>query len=241
MKRFAKLLVVTLGFGALGFVISLVPQRNATGAGAAPVSIVSSIPLSVNGTLSAQQSGNWNVGITGTPTVSLAAGTGVNVRNPLDSLNNPIALVTRDTDQAARRPFSAGVGCNLGLNGGLPPCPPLPTGNTTRTLFQPPIGQTAAVQFVAAECNFTASGQSGAVEISFLSAGAPEPLRILYGMSPFSGTSGNNFVVVTQPTTIYVQSTATEQGSIFLDTLEAQPGALVGDCHIDVTGYLIQN
>src|SRR5215472_734361 len=29
MKRFAKLLVVTLGFGALGFVISIAPQRNA--------------------------------------------------------------------------------------------------------------------------------------------------------------------------------------------------------------------
>ena len=81
MKRFAKLLVVTLGFGALGFMMSLVPQKNATGAGAAPVNIVSSIPLTVTGTVAAQQSGTWNVGINGTPTVSLASGATVNVGN----------------------------------------------------------------------------------------------------------------------------------------------------------------
>jgi hypothetical protein len=47
MKRFARLLVVTVGFGALGFVMSLVPQKNATGAGGAPVDITSPLPLPV--------------------------------------------------------------------------------------------------------------------------------------------------------------------------------------------------
>jgi len=77
VKRFAKLLLVTVGFGTLGFVMSRVPQKNATGAGGAPVNIVSPLPLpmtgnvnaTVNGTVAALQSGNWNVGITGTPTV----------------------------------------------------------------------------------------------------------------------------------------------------------------------------
>jgi hypothetical protein len=39
MNRFAKLLVVTFGFGALGFVVSLVQQRSATGAASAPVTV----------------------------------------------------------------------------------------------------------------------------------------------------------------------------------------------------------
>ena len=78
MKRFARLLVVTLGFGVLGFVISLVPQKSATGSGSAPVSIIGPLPIpvtgtvnaSVGGTVNAAQSGTWNVGITGTPTVN---------------------------------------------------------------------------------------------------------------------------------------------------------------------------
>ena len=75
MKPFARLLLVTVGFGALGFVMSLVPQKTATGAGGAPVNIMSPLPLPVTGNVNAavsaaQQSGNWNVGITGTPSVS---------------------------------------------------------------------------------------------------------------------------------------------------------------------------
>ncbi len=79
MKRFARALAITLGLVVLGSVILLVPQKNATGAAAAPVNVVSSIPLSVTGTVAATQSGNWSVGlapnttvgISGTPTVTL--------------------------------------------------------------------------------------------------------------------------------------------------------------------------
>ena len=35
MKRFARLLLVTVVFGALGFAMSLLPQKSATGAGGA--------------------------------------------------------------------------------------------------------------------------------------------------------------------------------------------------------------
>ena len=85
MKRFVRLLVVTVGFGVLGFVMSLVPQKNATGAGGAPVNIISPVPLPVTGTVAAQQSGDWNVGISNAPTVSLASGATVNVGNAASS------------------------------------------------------------------------------------------------------------------------------------------------------------
>jgi len=57
MKRFAKLLLVTVGFGVLGFVMSLVPQKSATGAGSAPVSIASPLPLPVTGNVNAAVTG----------------------------------------------------------------------------------------------------------------------------------------------------------------------------------------
>jgi len=51
MKRFAKLLLAAVGFGMLGFVMSLIPQKSAGGTPppppGAPVSIVSSVPLTV--------------------------------------------------------------------------------------------------------------------------------------------------------------------------------------------------
>lgn len=51
MRQFARLLLITLGFGMLGFVLSLVPQKNAGGAPppppGSPVNIISSIPLTV--------------------------------------------------------------------------------------------------------------------------------------------------------------------------------------------------
>jgi hypothetical protein len=91
MMRFAKMLVVTVGFGTLGFVMSLVPQKNATGAGAAPV-FVTNTSLPVSGTVAAQQSGTWNVGITGTPTVSLASGAAVALPTHLGA--TPANLIT---------------------------------------------------------------------------------------------------------------------------------------------------
>lgn len=87
MKRFARALVVALGIAGLASVVALVPQKSATAVGGAPVTIMSPLPLpvsgsvnaTVGGTVAAQQSGNWNVGIDGTPTVNA----NVSLPNPL--------------------------------------------------------------------------------------------------------------------------------------------------------------
>src|SRR5262249_3408777 len=50
--------------------VSLIPQKSAQGAAGAPV-IVQNTPLPVQGTVAATQSGTWNVGLTGTPTVNV--------------------------------------------------------------------------------------------------------------------------------------------------------------------------
>lgn len=61
MKRFARAIAVALGLVVFGSVVSLVPQKNARGAGAAPVNITSPLPLPVTGTVNAAVTGSVNV------------------------------------------------------------------------------------------------------------------------------------------------------------------------------------
>src|SRR6266481_4990943 len=69
MKRFSRALVATFGFVFLGLVISLVPQKSAVGVNTATQNVnVTNPSLNVN----ASQSGTWNVGITGTPSVNIS-------------------------------------------------------------------------------------------------------------------------------------------------------------------------
>jgi hypothetical protein len=69
MKRFAKLLVVTFGFRLLGLAMSLVSQKNATGAPGGPVTVLNTL-LPVHGRVNATVTGT--VGIAGTPSVSVS-------------------------------------------------------------------------------------------------------------------------------------------------------------------------
>lgn len=61
MKRFARALVVALGIAVLASVVSLVPQKTATGAGGAPVIITSPLPLPVTGNVNSTISGTVGV------------------------------------------------------------------------------------------------------------------------------------------------------------------------------------
>jgi hypothetical protein len=121
MKQFSKLMLLTLGFGILAGSLSLITSNPAgASSGAAPVNIAQvSVPsVPVSGTVNATQSGTWNVGINGTPTVNLASGASVNVSNPLDSQNNPTPLAMLDATQ----PYDDG--CTVNFNGSkLASCP----------------------------------------------------------------------------------------------------------------------
>jgi hypothetical protein len=75
MKQFAKLMLLTLGFGLLAALTGLIgPQPKRTNASAAAAVAVVNTP-GVN----ANQSGPWNVGITGTPNVNVANSPTVNL------------------------------------------------------------------------------------------------------------------------------------------------------------------
>lgn len=134
MKPLPRLLFVSLGFGAMGVLISLVPQKSARAAGAAPVMVVNTP------TVNAQQSGAWNVNANVTnPNLNATVNGSVNanitntslpvsgsvtatvtnnlaVTNPLDHSNNPIALTIVNADESLRTPV--GARCVAGVSAG---------------------------------------------------------------------------------------------------------------------------
>jgi hypothetical protein len=115
MKQFSKIImIVALGLGILGVVLSTMPSNHAAAAGAAPVNVVNT-PLPVSGSVSAAQSGSWNVGITGMPTVNLGAGNSVGINGSIQVGNlatNPVFV--SDVDNPARHPIQLNNACGIG-------------------------------------------------------------------------------------------------------------------------------
>jgi hypothetical protein len=160
MKRFARALAVTFGLVVLSSFVLLVPQKNASGTtGGAPVTVTNA-PLPVTGNVNAAVSGtvglapNTTVGITGNALVV----------NPLDAFSNPIPLISRDTDNAARQPF---VGqCTLGiLNPRVSNCL---SGFGEITV---PNGKRLVIEYVSAELFLTGTGKAYLLAVSYTSGG----------------------------------------------------------------------
>jgi hypothetical protein len=132
MKKLAKILVFALGLGLLAAGLTMVTSSPAPAApGPQPVNIaqvsVPSVPVSgtvaVNNFPTTQPvSGTVNIGNFPNPqNVTLAAGSSVNVSNPLDTSNNPTPLATLDASQpfeytctATSTSGTASALCNFG-------------------------------------------------------------------------------------------------------------------------------
>src|SRR5580692_3205003 len=97
MKRLAKLFAATLGFGALGFILSLFPQKTANGVTPTPVDVTNT-PLPVKGDVGAT--------ILGTPSVKVTSLPPVAVQNPVAN-GAATPLVTQAADNPALQPFQA--------------------------------------------------------------------------------------------------------------------------------------
>jgi len=232
MKRFARLLLVTVGFGALGFVMSLVPQRNATGAGAAPVTIASPLPVpvtgsvnaAVTGTVAAQQSGSWNVGITGTPTVNanVTFPSSIGVQNAKDLSSLPIPLLQQDTDNPARQPFT--LECTIST---------FDTSGKGFCLLDPiPTGKRFVIEAVSGGVTTTPGIKPIQLNLQVNTAGT---FRDYFFSATFQGTSsffGDSFVVY-QPVRIYADGGST---SVFNVTMSNTISTLF---ELVVSGYLI--
>lgn len=96
VKRFATFGVGLLLLGA--FVVAIAPPEQAHGAGSAPVTIQNTpLPVAmsgpVSGTMLAQQSGEWHVGLTGTPTVTVGNPVEISGSVPIRNASGTALLV----------------------------------------------------------------------------------------------------------------------------------------------------
>jgi hypothetical protein len=219
MKRFAEMLLVTLGFGALGFVMSLVPQKNATGASAAPVNIVSSIPLSVSGTVAAQQSGTWNVGISGTPSVNAA------VSNPLGG-TGPTPLVIQDSENPARTAFDPTPG-SCSFNGSQ---------ECAIALFVVPTEKIAVIESASGICGTDSGASIYSAAISF---GTSIPFSVFYFLPGPAVPVGAGFkTTFSQNLRAYAFGGTNPLGSGISFVADAT-GSNSGGCFFSISGHFV--
>jgi len=115
MKEFAKIMMVALGFGCTAMLLSLIPPKKAEGTVAAAVQVMNT-PLPVTGTVNATINGTPTVNVASMPPISVGQVTlagNVPVVNPTSN-SAPVPLLIRDSDAAARQPFSYLDSCTFG-------------------------------------------------------------------------------------------------------------------------------
>ena len=222
MKQFAKLLLVTLGFGVLGFVMSLFPQKNAGGAPpppptGAPVSIVGSIPLTVGVNnfpaaltgASVPVSGNVNATIIGTPTVNISSAQPVSTlgAEALTSFVgfNSCGFLNNSSD------------CTIG--------PPIP-------IFTVPQGQIAVIESVNGFCGGTAPFAIIFLEIDFTGPdGQPKLMRF----APGAAVQNAGGEEITWGLNLKTYASAGPINFI----AEQVTGSTGGSCNAGISGHLV--
>src|SRR5579863_3384134 len=251
MKLAGRLLFVTLALGIFGLALSLIGHENAHAVGSfpppapTPVS-VSNTPLPVNanvtntvlpvqGTVNAAQSGSWNVGINGTPTVQLAAGATVGVNGT-------------PTVQLA-------PGATVAVSGGT-----VKLANTAATPFYTrdtnnPSSQSFAVSPFGDSTNFTIPTTSGSQTVSVAvlqqlslqcyPQSTPEIITFFYqpiNLTSSIGAQNATLTFASQPAGDY--SVVSPQT---LTAIYAVPGSTVSiasfnsNCSGTLSGYLVTN
>lgn len=132
MDKIKNLIIIFFGItilvGLIGAVIPTTTQGQGGGS-SKDVNVVNSP------TVQAQQSGAWNVGITGTPTVNLANNS-VQVNNPA---TNPVLV--RDVDISARQPVQVEGFVSVGIG----------QSSNGKVIYTVPVGKRLVVEFVSAE------------------------------------------------------------------------------------------
>jgi hypothetical protein len=108
--------------------------------------VISNVPLPVSGTVAATQSGAWNVGILGSPNVTVANPSG-----------NPVQV--RDVNEASQ-PVAAPGG--LPFQGG--------TSSVLLPLYTVPAGKRLVIEYFSAEC-FLPAAQTAVASVRYPSAG----------------------------------------------------------------------
>jgi len=171
MQTFKNKVIVLAAAGLLAAIVSLMNSHQASAQnpnpGSAPVNIVSSIPLqvtgstTVSGTVAANQSGAWNVGITGTPTVSATQSGAWNVGiagTPTFNLQTPSTPVPVSLTTPGKSLVQADLTLMLPTN----------TVFTGGVLYHNSSGKTLVIELVSLLVNATSIGPANGANASAL-------------------------------------------------------------------------
>jgi hypothetical protein len=228
MARFSNLFVLALSFSVVATSLALMPNSHiAAAASGAPVTVVNT-PLPV----SAEQSGAWNVGITGTPsvqvsntpTVNLAADTLVKIQNQTANDGNAVPIMVRDSDSPGRHPFQVRVdfpindGTNEGESGGI----------------RVPAGKRLVVEYVSA--NITLPSGQKVLEVWVITTQNGSAIQHFFSTA-FQGTSNilTGYFTISQQTRLYSDPSAISAGIVvFRNALSGS-----GFVSFRISGYLI--
>jgi hypothetical protein len=234
MKLFARIILLALGLGGVVVGLSFFPRRPVAAAPptpSIPVNITNTplpVSLSGNGTISgnvsATQSGTWNVGITGTPsvnvgtpTVTLGTGSTVGINGSVQ-VGNPATnpVLVRDLDGPARNPFQVEVCSGTSFY-----CPSIPN------YFNVPVGQEFVIEYVSGKCE----GPAGKVSLAFnTTAGGQLGAGSWLNDLTITDTTGIRFGQVTR---IYADPrTQIAFGTNFY-------GGQGQGCDVNLSGYLV--
>jgi hypothetical protein len=207
MTKLVKILAWALGLGLFAAGLGTITSSPAPAAGAAPVNIaqvsVASVPVS----------GMVNIGTM--PAVTFAAGSSVNVSNPLDASKNPIPLATLDAFQPYEDACSATS---------------FPSGNTACQFQAVPAGKRLVIQEV--DVFLLVPTGVRPIHIS-VSTGA----GVHYFTATFmaSGLAPIDFFATHQETRLYASQTIQPSCVVFLNALSDA----AGDFRCQLSGFLV--
>src|SRR5579863_5243669 len=223
-KKLRNGLFVVAAFAGLAGLIGLTdPPQSAAGPGPSNVIVVNT-PLPVSGTVSAKaaQSGLWNVGITGTPTVNVGTLPAVSISGT-PSVSLAPGASFRDADNAARQPFQSSWGCSF--TGGTSSC-------TDTTSIVVPTGKELVIEFV----NMFAVLPSPA-KGEFVSFGVAQGGITVGYILPFNFIFDNGSVTTSaagQQTRLYADPSTNVSVQCNVTAISAS-----GFCSVSVSGYLV--
>ena len=211
MARYARGLVVTLGFVLLGLFVTMVPQKTALGqnGNTQPVFVTNkTVPTTVTNFPATQNvnvtnaalpvMGTVNANINGTPTVS------ANITNsPLSALiTNPMSnpVIAQDADNAARNSFGAFGQCNFSTNS----C-------SISQIYLVPAGKIAVLTTISGVCSLRSGDTLDDINLSFVAAQDPTTDRqatafIDFAPGPGSAAFGFQQITFTQSLNVYAWS-----------------------------------
>jgi hypothetical protein len=241
MKKFAKIMLIALGFGlvtvALGFLTSQ-PAPAQAPISTVPVRVTNT-PLPVQGTLGASQNGAWNVGVSNFPATQTVSFNGV--AQPVSFSNaTGIPLFTRDVDNPARQPVfgSCGVINQLPTNGGFVSCN-ISFTSPTSSFSSVPAGQRLVIEFVSVEADVPTGTKALRFGIQTTVGNANTDVGFvpstLIGTLNINGVNLDEYKVG-QQTRIYEDTNATVRAEVLAsDTTYSNPYSIF----VTVSGYLV--